>query len=261
MKEMVKELIQYRHLLYMLTLRDIKIKYKQSVMGFFWAIFMPMMIVAAGILVKKAFSMMSGKPMDLAQLVTVSVKSVPWAFFVASIRFATNSLVYNTNLVTKIYFPREVFPLAAVIANFFDFAVASILLIIILAIAGVGGSTYLLFLPILLVFLILMAAGLGMFLACANLFFRDVKYIVEVILTIGIFFTPVFYEASVFGKWAPVLLLNPVGVILESINAVIVLHTCPNIYWLGYSAVWSIGGFIASWVIFHKAEFAFAENI
>jgi len=261
MKEMIQELVQYRHLLYMLTWRDIKIKYKQSVMGFLWAIFMPMIIVASGILVKKAFSMLSGKPLDLAQLASVSVKAIPWAFFVSSIRFATNSLISNMNLVTKIYFPREVFPLAAVMANLFDFIVASTLLIIILTIAGVGASIYLFWLPILLLLLILLVIGLGMILACANLFFRDVKYIVEVLLTFGIFFTPVFYEAEMFGRWAPVLLLNPVGAILESINATVVLHQPPDMFWLGYSAIWAVGGLFVSWNIFHRAEFAFAENI
>lgn len=230
-------------------------------MGFLWAIFMPMMIVAAGILVKKAFSMVSGKPVDLAQLTSVSVKSVPWAFFVASIRFATNSLIHNMDLVTKVYFPREVFPLAAVMANFFDFVVASALLIIILFIAGIEASIYLFWLPVLLILLVLLTAGLGLILACANLFFRDVKYIVEVILTFGIFFTPVFYEAEMFGRWAPLFLLNPVGALLESINAVVIFHRAPDMIWLGYSALCSIGGFLIAWNIFHRGEFAFAENI
>lgn len=261
MREMICELIQYRQLLYTLTWRDIKIKYKQSIMGFFWAIFMPMMIVAAGILVKKAFSILSGNPMDLSQIASVSVKALPWAFFVGSIRFATNSLTANINLVTKIYFPREVFPLSATLANLFDFAVASSVLIIILTIARIGVSIHLFWLPVLLILLILITAGLGMILACANLFFRDVKYIVEVILTFGIFFTPVFYEAEMFGKWAPVLLLNPIGAILEAINDVVVLHHAPNMYWLGYSALWAVLGFLIAWNIFHRAEFAFAENI
>jgi lipopolysaccharide transport system permease protein len=261
MKEMINELIQYRHLLYMLTWRDIKIKYKQSVMGFMWAIFMPIIIIAAGVLVKKAFSIVSGKPMDLSQLASVSVKAIPWAFFVGSIRFATNSLTSNMNLVTKIYFPREVFPLSATLANFFDFIVASAVLVVILTIAGTGVSLYLFWLPVLLILLILLTAGFGMLLSCANLFFRDVKYIVEVILTFGIFFTPVFYEAEMFGKWANILLLNPVAAILESINAVVVLHHPPDMVWLGYSAVWSIGGLLIAWNIFHKAEFGFAENI
>jgi ABC-type polysaccharide/polyol phosphate export permease len=261
MKEMIKELIAYRHLLIMLIWRDIKIKYKQSVMGFLWAIFMPMMVVAAGILVKKIFSVLSGQPMDLAQLASVSVKALPWAFFVTSVRFATNTLTNNLNLVTKIYFPREVFPLSAVLASLFDLIVASSLLIVILIIAGTGFSIHLLWLPLLLTLLIMLTAGVGMFLACANLFFRDVKYIVEVLLTFGIFFTPVFYEAKMFGKWGFLLLLNPVGAILESINAVVVLHRPPDVFWLSYAIVWSISTLIVAWSIFHKAEFAFAENI
>jgi ABC-type polysaccharide/polyol phosphate export permease len=261
MKEMIDEIIKYRHLLYMLTWRDIKIKYKQSVMGFMWAIFMPIIIIAAGVLVKKAFSILSGKPMELSQLASVSVKAIPWSFFVGSIRFATNSLTSNMNLVTKIYFPREVFPFSAMLANLFDFVVASIVLVVILAIAGIGLSAYLLWLPLLVILLILLSAGLGMLLACANLFFRDVKYIVEVILTFGIFFTPVFYEAEMFGKWSTLLLLNPVGSILESLNTVVVLHQPPSIYWMGYSALWAVGGLLLSWSIFHHAEFAFAENI
>ncbi len=261
MKEMFKELINYRHLLYVLTWRDIKIKYKQSIMGFIWAIFMPMLIVAAGILVKKAFSLVSGKPMEMTGLASVSVKAIPWAFFISSVRFATNSLTSNSNLVTKIYFPREVFPISAVLANLFDFFIASVTLTIILAIAGIGISLQILWLPIIFSLLVLLTTGLGMILACANLFFRDVKYIVEVIVTFAIFFTPVFYEASMFKKWEPILLLNPLGAILENINAVVVLQQPPSIFWLSYSAVWAIGGLLISWNIFHKAEFTFAENI
>jgi len=261
MREMVQELIQYRQLLFMLTWRDIKIRYKQSVMGFFWAIFMPIMIVAAGALVKKAFSMLSGAPIEMGQIASVSVKAIPWAFFVASIRFATNSLTGNVNLVTKIYFPREVFPISATLANLFDFVVASIVLSIFLLVAQIGISLYLFWIPLLLMLLIFLTVGLGMFLSCANLFFRDVKYIVEVILTFGIFFTPVFYEAKLFGKWGNVLLMNPIGPILEAINDVVVLHQPPNLYWVGYSAIWAVGGLFAAWTIFHKAEFSFAENI
>jgi ABC-type polysaccharide/polyol phosphate export permease len=261
MKGNFMELIQYRHLLYMLTWRDIKVKYKQSVMGFMWAILMPMMIVAAGILVRKAFSMLSGTPMDLRQIISVSIKAIPWAFFVASIRFATNSLTGNMNLVTKIYFPREVFPISATFGNLFDFIVASAMLSVILSVARIGISIYLFWVPFLIFLLILLSIGLGMLLSCANVFFRDVKYIVEVILTFGIFFTPVFYDAKMFGKWAPVLLLNPVGAILEAINDVVVLHQPPNLYWVGYSAIWAFGGLLIAWNIFQRAEFDFAENI
>ncbi len=258
---MFRELIQYRNLLWMLTLRDIKIRYKQTVMGFLWALFMPMLIVFAGLIIKKGFSIVSGKPLDLAELTSVSIKSLPYSFFIASIRFSTNSLVGNANLVTKIYFPREVFPVAAVLANLFDFLIASFVLMIILAIAGIQIDYHVVWVPFLILLLILFTIAMGMILSCANLFFRDVKYIVEVIVTFAIFFTPVFYDASLFGKWAPLLLLNPVGAILENINNVVILHQSPDMFWLSYSILWSVGGLLICWPVFHKLEFLFAENI
>jgi len=113
----------------------------------------------------------------------------------------------------------------------------------------------------ILFFLIIFTVGLSMIFACANLFFRDVKYIVEVIVTFAIFFTPVFYEASMLGKWETIILLNPVAVLLESMNAVIVLHETPKLLWLLYAGVWSVGSLIISWIVFHKSEVYFAESI
>jgi ABC-type polysaccharide/polyol phosphate export permease len=261
MKEMFQELIQYRQLIYILTWRDIKIKYKQTVMGFLWAIFMPMLIVSAGLLIRKAFSMVSGTAVEWKELASITVKALPWSFFIGSIKFGTSSLVGNANLVTKIYFPREVFPISAVLANLFDFAIASGVLVIILWIAGIGVSLQYFWIPLILFFLFLLTVGFSMIFACANLFFRDVKYIVEVIVTFAIFFTPVFYDASMLGKWEPVVLLNPVAVLLESLSAVIVSHEPPRLLWFLYSGVWAVGSLFLSWVIFHKAEKYFAENI
>jgi ABC-type polysaccharide/polyol phosphate export permease len=258
---MFKEILKYRDLLFMLTLRDIRVRYKQSVMGFLWALFMPIMAVAAGILIKTAISLVSGKPFDLSGVVSVSVKVLPWTFFISAIKFAVQSLVGNRELVTKIYFPREVFPFASTLACLFDFLIATVTLAIVLVFAKVGISVYLLWLPVLVLFLILFTAGLGLLLSSANLFFRDVKYIVEIILMFGIFFTPVFYEASTFGKWKKFLLLNPMGSILEGINSVVVLHQMPETIWFLYAGISSVLIFIIGLTVFHKLEPLFAENI
>lgn len=258
---MIRELIDSRQLLVMLTWRDIKIRYKQSAMGFLWAIFMPLLIVAAGVVVKKGMSIISGKPTQLSEIASITVKALPWSFFISSVRFSTNSLISNRNLVEKIYFPREVFPFAAILANLFDFAIAAIALSVMLGFMGVEVSIYLLWVPVLLLCLILFSAGLGLLMSCANLFFRDVKYIVEIILTFAIFFTPVFYDASMFGKWESILLMNPVGAILECLNTVVVLHRPPNYFWLSYAASWGVGFFLIGWNVFHRLEYSFAENI
>jgi len=252
---------QYKELLFMLTLRDVKIRYKQSIMGFAWAILMPVLVIGSGLIVMVAFAAMSGKPVNKADILSVAVKSVPWAFFVAAVRFATNSFVMNKELLTKIYFPREILPMAAVLANLVDFGVASSVLCIILIVSRIGVSPYLVWVPVLLALLILMTLSCGVLLACANLFFRDVKYLVEVVLTYGIFFTPVFYSAKMLGKWGTLLLLNPLGPILESFRDTIILHTSPNLSWLGYSAACAILGSLLTWKIFQRAEGYFAESI
>jgi lipopolysaccharide transport system permease protein len=261
MGESIRELIEYRDLLVMLTWRDIKIRYKQSVMGFFWAILMPLLIVGAGILVRLAFSIGSSQHMNTADLASISLKSLPWAFFVSAIKFGTNSLVGNSNLVTKIYFPREVFPIASVLASLFDATIASAVIILVLVLAKVGVSIHLLWMPVLLLLTIILTAGLAMFLSCANLFFRDVKYLVDVLLTFGIFFTPVFYEARMLHKWAPLLLINPLGALLEAMNDAVVRHQAPSYPWLAYAAAWAILTLWISWRIFDRAEAAFAESI
>lgn len=258
---MFKEIIKYRDLLFMLTLRDIKIRYKQAAMGFLWALFMPMMAVLAGILIKTAISIIANKPFDLRGVASISVKVLPWTFFISSIRLSVNSLTANRDLITKIYFPREVFPFASTLACLVDFSIAAVTLALLLTIAKIGISIYILFLPLLLIALILFTAGLGLILSSANLFFRDVRHIVEVILMFGIFFTPVFYEASTFGKWKTLLLLNPISSILEGVNSILVLHKMPEAAWFSYAFIASVFIFFAGLRIFHKTEPLFAEYI
>jgi ABC-type polysaccharide/polyol phosphate export permease len=261
MAESLNEIFQYRDLLYMLTWRDIKARYKQSLMGFFWAILMPLLIVGAGLLTRLAFSMNSGHGLDLTDLSGIALKSLPWAFFVSAVKFGTNSMVANPNLVTKIYFPREVFPLAAVLASLFDALIAAAVIIAFLILGKVGLSVHLLWVPVILMLILFFTAGLTMFLSCANLFFRDVKYIVDIGLTFGIFFTPVFYDARMLGKWGPLLLLNPLGALLEELNNIVVRRQAPSFAWLGYAACCAVVGLLAAWRIFDRAESSFAENI
>jgi lipopolysaccharide transport system permease protein len=261
MLQSLKELLDRRDLLYIIAWREIKVKYKQSVMGMLWAVLMPGIIIGAGLVVRYAFAMASGKSIELLDLNSVAVKAAPWAFFVSALRFGTNSLVANVNLVTKIYLPRMVFPLAAVFSQLFDFLVASAVVAVFLLISGTGVSVHLLWLPFLVGVLIILAAALAIIFSAASLFFRDVRYIVEVFLTFAIFFTPVFYDSSLFGNWAPLLLTNPVSPLLEGISATVILHQSPSLPWLFYSVVLTGALFALALVMFKKLEPYFAESI
>jgi ABC-type polysaccharide/polyol phosphate export permease len=261
MIKIFKELVHDRDLLYMLTWKEIRIRYKQSVMGFLWAILMPLMIVSAGIVMKQAYSFAAHHRVDLQDLLSVSVKAVLWSFFVAAVKFGANSLIANTNLVTKIYFPREILPLSCVFANLFDLCIAGGFVALLMLVAKVGLSYKLVWVPLILLVLVMLTASVAVILACANLFFRDVKYIVEVIFTYGILLTPVLYSAKAFGKWAPALLLNPVGSVLECINDVVVSHQNPDPVWLSYAAVCGVAGLFVALAVFKKAEPSFAQEI
>lgn len=269
----------YRFLLYQVTLRDIRIRYKQAVMGFGWALFMPALVVLAGLLIKIAMATFAGKPLQTSDIASVTVKAIPWSFFVGAIGFAAASLLSNIQLVTKVYLPREVFPVAATVAQAFDTAIGATVATIVLPFLGVPLSWSLLWVPVLAVLFFIFTAAVGLFLSCANLFFRDVKYIVQVLLTFGIFFTPVLFDASMLGsKGAPLLMLNPLSPFLEGFRLCVVEHrhlleTVTTIgaagqsilvwspWYLLYAFVWSIGGFVAASLYFHRLEFVFAEYI
>ena len=277
-REIIGDLRTYRELLLELARRDIRIRYKQAVMGFGWAIFMPILIVLSGVLVRFAMGQVSGSGVGTNEIAGIAVKGIAWAFFVGTITFATTTLTTNHNLISKVYFPREVLPLSALLAQCFDTGIGLIALAVLLPFLGVIPAWTLLWAPLLLVLLFLVTAAATPFLSCANLFFRDVKYIVQVLLTFGIFFTPVFYEPAMMGaKGAAIMQLNPLTPILEGLRLSVVeghtllapltvtakgvAVTAWDPIWLLYAAGWGVIGLAFSMLIFHRLEPAFAENV
>lgn len=271
--EIVREMRTSVDLLKQLTLRDIRIRYKQAVFGFAWALLIPLAVVLSGLMMRVAFAYAANRPLDWSQVAGLVVKAVPWSFFVGCLNAGTQSLVANKGLVTKIYFPREVLPLGSVLAQTFDSLIGLGLVAIILLFAGIDPSWQLAWVPVLLLTLWTLALASALFLGCANLFFRDVKYLVQVFLTFGIFITPVIFDAQMFGPTVGrLMMLNPVAPILEGLRHTVVYHqnlmsplTAPDgsVFWhpyyLGYSMVWAIGGLLLASLIFHRSERRFAE--
>ena len=261
MREALRDLLRNRELLYMITWREIRIRYKQSVMGLLWAVLMPIIITSAGVVVRLAASRVSGQPITWADIAGIAVKALPWAFFVSALRFGTTSLTANSSLVTKIKFPRLIFPVSSVLTSLFDMAIALPVILILLPFAGVRPTLELLWAPVLLLIIVVFTAGLCIVFSAANLFFRDVKYLVEVVLTFAIFFTPVLYDVSVVGKWRSILMLNPVAPLLEGLNSSVVLGRQPDLPWVAYSAGVAILLFWGGVVFFRRLEPRFAESV
>ena len=268
------ELWHARDLLFQLAKRDVTIRYKQAIMGFGWALFMPLMTLVASVMVRVLVQTASGRPFVPESIVGIGAKALCWAFFVGALGFATPSLIANANLVTKIYFPREVLPLSAVLAQCFDTGIAAVALTLTLPWIGFHFSWAILWVPVLVALLLLLTTGLCLLLSCANLFFRDVKYLVQIFLTFGIFFTPVLFEPAMLGhrlgRW---IWLNPLTSILEGLRLALAQGhnlafplpgpTPGSVAWspefLTYTAVWAVLGTIVSVLVFNRAAHAFAE--
>jgi lipopolysaccharide transport system permease protein len=260
MRAQLRELYKFRQLLFMIAARDIKVRYKQSVMGFFWAVLMPALIVASGVLVRYCYAIASHKPLDMGDLISVATKSVPWAFLVSAIKFSSQSLISNHNLVTRVYFPKEIFPIASVLSQLFDLLIATSVLATLLVIVRFSLNGQVFWAIPLVGITIILAVGIGLFVSAGSLFFRDVKYIVEVFLTFAIFFTPVFYDVKMFGQKGWWLLLNPMAPILEGFSS-IVRGQGLDWYWISYSMAFAILTLVVSYIVFKKIEPKFAESI
>jgi lipopolysaccharide transport system permease protein len=278
--EMIGELWQCRELLWQMTRRDLRVRYKQALLGAGWALLLPGLVVLAGLVLKLAMAQVAGASLSSRALAGIALKALPWGLFVGAAGFATTSLTNNLQLVTKIYFPREVFPLSCLLTQLADTGLGSIvaggLLLLLGAVPLTPALAWLLPLALLT---ILLTAGACLFLSCANLFFRDVRHLAQLLLTFGIFFTPVFFDAADLGPTGcPLLMLNPLAVILEGLRLAALdghnlLETyrltsvagAPFVAWhpwyLAYVGMWAGPVTLAAWLLFHHLEPSFAEHV
>jgi ABC-type polysaccharide/polyol phosphate export permease len=194
-------------------------------MGFAWAVLMPVLIVCSGLVFRLILSAVGGQPFDRSTGAALAVKALPWAFFSTSMSVAVQSIVAHANLISKVYFARETLPLAAVLAQLVDAILASIFVLLALVLLGVRPGWTWLWIPVLAIQLSLFTVGCALFLSCANLFFRDVKYLVQVLLNFGVFFTPVFFEPELLGaRGAQVMLALPLSPAIQGLSLAVVRH-------------------------------------
>jgi ABC-type polysaccharide/polyol phosphate export permease len=255
---MVREQFEYRELLYQMTYRDLLLRYKQTVMGFGWALFMPLVnTVVFSVIFMRVAPIDVGMPYPLFAFTGL----LTWNFTASSLKFAVNSLTGNTSLVTKVYFPREIFPASSVLVSLVDFAVASLALVALLFWYQVGFHWTLVLLPLVVLVHLAFTLGVALILAMANLFYRDVKYLFEIVLTMWMFVTAVLYPvALVGGRMGQVMQFNPVTPIIEAYRDVLVRGVAPGPMF-GYAAATSMIVLFVAWLAFHRAEFQFAENV
>jgi len=208
------DLWRYRELFYILSWRDITVRYKQTVIGILWAIIRPLLTM---IIFTVIFSKLAKLPSDgnAPYPIMVFAGMLPWQFFSSAVSEASNSLLNNTQLITKVYFPRIIMPISSVVTSFIDFLVSFVILAFLMAIYHFIPSWHIIFLPIFLLIAFLAAAGMGLYITALNVKYRDFRFIVPFIVQFGLYISPVGFSSSVVPeKYRLLYSLNPmVGVI------------------------------------------------
>lgn len=259
LKEIVREQYDFRELLYQMTRRDLLLRYKQSIMGFGWAVFMPLVNTAVFSVI---FTRVAPLDVDIPYPLFAYSGLLAWNFTASSLRFAVSSLTSNASLVTKVFFPREIFPISAVLVSLVDFLVGASVLIALMVYYHVAPTTALIALPWVLAVHVIFTAAISLLLAMGNLFYRDVKYLFELVVTVWMFLSAVLYPVSnVGGLTGRVMALNPMTPILEGYRDVILRGRVPDPSAFLGTTVLSIVMLAVAWIIFHRAEYDFAENV
>jgi lipopolysaccharide transport system permease protein len=256
----LKELWHYRELLYFLSWRDIKVRYKQTALGAAWAIIQPLMtMVVFSIFFGKLAKMPSdGIPYPLFAFTAL----VPWMFFSNGLTQSSNSLVQNANMLRKIYFPRLIIPITTIVSGAVDFVVAFMVLLLMMAYYGVVPTTHIIWLPFLLVLEIGTALGVGFWLSAMNVQFRDVRYVVPFLAQFWLFATPIAYPSSLLSEpWRTLYGLNPMVGVVEGFRwALLGSQTAPGPI-IMISSLVSLTLLITGVFYFRRMERTFADIV
>ncbi|HEU5460401.1 MAG TPA: ABC transporter permease [Pyrinomonadaceae bacterium] len=249
----------YRELLYFLTWRDVKVRYKQTALGAAWAILQPlcMMVIFTIFFGRLAGVSSAGIPYPLFALAGL----VPWTFFANSITASGNSLVGSAHLITKVYFPRLIVPAAAILAGLVDFVLAFVLLVVMMIYYGVTLTAQVLFLPVLVLLTAVFALGVGTWMSALNVKYRDVRFALPFVIQLWLFISSVILpSSSVPEKWRWLLLFNPMSAIIEGYRSA--LFGLP-FDWpaLGIAAVLTAFVLLYALYAFGRVERSFADIV
>ena len=253
------ELWYFRELLYFLTLRDVKVRYKQTVMGLAWVIIQPLGTMLIFTLVFNRFVRLDAGPLPYPLFALSGL--LLWLFFANAVTNSTYSLVSNSNLITKVYFPRMFIPAASVGAGLVDLGVAFLLLIAMCFYYGVSLSLHSLLLPLIILLMALLALSVGLLSAALTVKYRDLRHALPFIIQLWMFASPVIYPANVVPeKWKWLLTVNPVAGIIEGFRASLTGQPF-NWFHLSIAAATTLGLLLCSVYVFRRFEDTFADVV
>ena len=254
------ELWEYRELLYFLTWRDIKVRYKQTVLGAAWAIIQPFFTM---VVFSIFFGWLGRMPSDgLPYPIFAYSALVPWMFFANALTQSSNSLVEHERLITKVYFPRLLVPLAAVMAASVDFAIAFIVLIGMMSFYGIIPTAAIWTVPVFTVLASVTALGVGLWLSALNVQYRDVRYTIPFLVQFWLFATPIAYPSSLVPEpWRTVYGLNPMAGVVEGFRWALLDNQQAPGFMLAVSIMMVLGLLMSGLYYFRRMEATFADEV
>ena len=255
-----QHLWDYRELLWNLANREITQRYKQSVLGYAWVILNPLFQL---IVMSFVFDVVLRIPsLGVPFILFLSAALLPWNLFTQSLTASSTILVSNSNLITKIYFPREILVYSTIIAKIVDFFYSCIVLVFFLFIFKIPLTIYYLWLPAIFLIQVFLMAGISLFVAALNLFYRDIQYLLNLILLLWMYITPVMYPIEMIPeKYRFIMSLNPMAVIVNAYRQVLLSGKGPNLNSLGLAALVSFIIFGIGFTVFKKMEGEFADYV
>ncbi len=256
----LKELWEYRELLYFLTWRDVKVRYKQTALGALWAIIQPFFLM---VVFSLFFGRLAGVPSDgIPYPIFTFCALLPWQLFAHALTESSNSLIANERLITKVYFPRLVVPIAAVLGGLVDFVVAFVILLGMMAYYKIVPTWAIVTLPAFILLAIMTALGVGLWLSALNVQYRDVRYTINFLIQIWLFVTPVVYPSSIIpAAWRPLYGLNPMAGVVEGFRWALLGKSEPPGVLLAVSVVMVMLILIGGLYYFRRMEQEFADVV
>jgi lipopolysaccharide transport system permease protein len=256
------DLWRYRELFYILAWRDLKVRYKQTVIGVAWSLIRPLLTM---VIFTVVFGRIAKMPTVGAAPYPIMVFAglLPWYFFSTSLTEASTSLIGNTNLISKVYFPRLIIPASSIITSFVDFLISFLLMLVLMAWYQFIPSWHIIFLPVFLIVAFGASFGIGLWLTTMNVKYRDFRYIIPFIVQFGLYISPVgFSSSNISEKWRLLYSLNPMVGVIDGFRWCIIGTSAP-IYWPGFYASLAVIVFALWYSIrhFRKMEKAFADYI
>jgi lipopolysaccharide transport system permease protein len=256
----IQELWQRRELVFFLTWREIRVRYQQTAIGFFWAILQPALTMLIFTIVFGRFARIPSEGVPYSVFAVTGI--VPWMFFASAVTQSSNSLVNNSSLLSKIYLPRLAIPLASVLSTAVDFCLAFCLVLVIMGYHGIYPGPKVVLIPLFFFFAFCIALGGGLWLAALNVKFRDVRYAVPFLLQLWMFATPIAYPSSLVPrKWRPIYELNPMVGVIDGFRVALLNRGEVQMYELGILILVASALLATGCLYFLKAERQFADLI